>query len=320
MATNYYDLLGVARDAGDKEIRQAYRRLARQYHPDVNPGDTQAEEKFKEINAAHEVLSDGEKRRKYDKYGDRWMQADRIEEAEAQARSRGGGFSFYTAGDFNPAAGGFDFDLGDLLRGSSNQDLLNRTVNSPGFSNQDILSGMFGSERRGRSRPPAEYPVEVTLAEAAEGATRLITLPDERRLEVKIPPGVTNGSRVHIPAGGSSGGGRDFYLNVTVMAHPRFERQGKDLYAEIAVPLTDLALGAEVTVPTLRSKVALTIPPGTQNGRRFRLAGQGMPELNQPESKGSLYATVKAVLPTNLTPEELALFRQLKELRPDRSE
>lgn len=304
MATNYYDLLGVARDAGDKEIRQAYRRLARQYHPDVNPGDTQAEEKFKEINAAHEVLSDGEKRRKYDKYGDRWMQADRIEEAEAQARSRGGGgFSFYTAGDFNPAAGGFDFDLGDLL-------------NTDRFH---WAGGGFGAEGRGHPRPPAEYPVEVTLAEAAEGATRLITLPDERRLEVKIPPGVANGSRVHIPAGGS-GGGRDFYLNVTVMAHPRFERQGKDLYAEIAVPLTDLALGAEVTVPTLRSKVALTIPPGTQNGRRFRLAGQGMPELNQPESKGSLYATVKAVLPTNLTPEELALFRQLKELRPDRSE
>ena len=304
MATNYYDLLGVARNAGDKEIRQAYRRLARQYHPDVNPGDTQAEEKFKEINAAHEVLSDGEKRRKYDKYGDRWMQADRIEEAEAQARSRsGGGFSFYTAGDFNPATGGFDFDLGDLLNTDQ--------FHWPG--------GGFGAEGRGRPRPPAEYPVEVTLAEAAEGATRLITRPDERRLEVKIPPGVDNGSRVHIPAGGS-GGGRDFYLNVTVMAHPRFERQGKDLYAEIAVPLTDLALGAEVTVPTLRSKVALTIPPGTQNGRRFRLAGQGMPELNQPESKGSLYATVKAVLPTNLTPEELALFRQLKELRPDRSE
>lgn len=318
MATNYYDLLGVSRDAGDKEIRQAYRRLARQYHPDVNPGDAQAEEKFKEINAAHEVLSDGEKRRKYDKYGDRWMQADRIEEVEAQARSRGGGYSFYTGGDFNPAAGGFDFDLADLLRGNTNQDLLNRTVNNPGFSNQDLLSGMFGGGR-GRPRPPAEYPVEVTLAEAAEGATRLITLPEERRLEVKIPPGVDNGSRVHIPAGGS-GGGRDFYLNVTVMAHPQFERQGKDLYSEIAVPLTDLVLGAEVTVPTLRSKVALTIPPGTQNGRRFRLAGQGMPELNRPESKGSLYATVKAALPTDLTPEEVALFRQLKELRMARSE
>lgn len=316
MAANYYDVLGIARDAGDKEIRQAYRRLARQYHPDVNPGDAQAEEKFKEINAAHEVLSDAEKRRKYDKYGDRWLQADRIEEAEAQARARGSsGYHFYTGGDFNPAAGGFDFDLSDLLRGSSNQDLLNRTVNNPGFSNQDLLSGMFGG--RGRPRPPAEYPAEVTLSEAASGATRLINLPDGRHLEVKIPAGVDNGSRVHIPAGGSGDG--DFYLTVTVMPHPRFERQGKDLYSEIEVPLTDLALGAEVTVPTLRSQVALTIPPGTQNGRRFRLAGQGIPELNKPQSKGSLYATVKAVLPTNLTPEEIDLFRKLQELRTARS-
>ena len=304
MAANYYDVLGVARDAGDKDIRQAYRRLARQYHPDVNPGDAQAEEKFKEINAAHEVLSDAEKRRKYDKYGDQWLHADRIEEAEAQARGRGGasGFHYYTGGDFNRPAGGFSFDLEDLI----NSDLFNM----PG--------GDFSPERRGRPRPPAEYPAEVTLAEAAEGATRRIDLPDGRRLEVKIPSGVDDGSRVHIPASGN--GGRDFYLTVTVMPHPKFERQGKDLYSEIAVPLTDLALGAEVTVPTLRGQVALTIPPGTQNGRRFRLAGQGIPELNKPQSKGSLYATVKAVLPTDLTPEETDLFRQLKELRTARSE
>lgn len=304
MAANYYDVLGVARDAGDKDIRQAYRRLARQYHPDVNPGDAQAEEKFKEINAAHEVLSDADKRRKYDKYGDQWLHADRIEEAEAQARSRGGtgGFHFYTGGDFNRSAGGFSFDLEDLI----NSDLFNM----PG--------GDFSPERRGRPRPPAEYPAEITLAEAAEGATRRIDLPDGRRLEVKIPPGVDNGSRVHIPAGGNSG--RDFYLTVTVMPHPKFERQGKNLYSEIEVPLTDLALGAEVTVPTLRGQVVLTIPPGTQNGRRFRLTGQGIPELNKPQSKGSLYATVKAVLPTDLTPEETELFRQLKELRTARSD
>lgn len=301
MAANYYDVLGIARDAGDKEIRQAYRRLARQYHPDVNPGDAQAEEKFKEINAAHEVLSDAEKRRKYDKYGDRWLHADRIEEAEAQARARGsGGFHFYTGGDFNPASGGFRLDLEDLL----NSDLF-------------TTPGGFGPERRGRPRPPAEYPAEITLSEAAAGATRLINLPDGRHLEVKIPAGVDNGSRVHIPAGGSGDG--DFYLTVTVMPHPKFERQGKDLYSEIEVPLTDLALGADVTVPTLRSQVALTIPPGTQNGRRFRLAGQGIPELNKPQSKGSLYATVKAVLPTDLTPEEIDLFRKLQELRTARS-
>ena len=301
MAANYYDLLGVARDASDKDIRQAYRKLARQYHPDVNPGDSGAEDKFKQINEAHEVLSDQEKRRKYDKYGDRWMHADQIEEAEAQASRRGpGGFHFYTGEDFGSPGGGFGF--GGFV-----------------FNDDDILNSVFDSgvfnDRPGRHQPPAEYPVEITLTEAAEGATRTVNLPDGRRLEVKIPAGVDTGSRVHIPAGGGNG---DFYLSVSVMAHPRFDRQGKDLYSEVEVPVEDLALGAEVTVPTLKGKVALTIPPGTQNGRRFRLAGQGMPQLNQAGGQGSLYATVKAVLPTDPAPEELELFRQLRELRERR--
>ena len=296
MPANYYELLGVARDASDKEIRQAYRKLARQYHPDVNPGDPGAEEKFKQINEAHGVLSDEEKRRKYDKYGDRWMHADEIEQAEAQARSRGrGGFHFYSNGDFDGHDGG-GFDFG----GFGSDDLFDRL-----FTN-------FGSDRAAHRRPAAEYQVEITLAEAAEGATRMVNLPDGRRLEVKIPAGVDNGSRVHIPAGGGDG---DFYLVVTVMAHPRFERKGKDLYSEIEVPVEDLVLGAEVTVPTLKGRVALTIPEGTQNGRRFRMAGQGMPELNKPDNKGSLYTTVKAVLPKDPGQEELDLFRRLKDLR-----
>ena len=299
MAANYYDLLGVSRDASDKEIRQAYRKLARQYHPDVNPGDPGAEEKFKQINEAHGVLSDEEKRRKYDKYGDRWMHADEIEQAEAQARGRGrGGFHYYTNDDFGSHYGeGFDFD---------------------GFGSDDLFGrffGNFGSERGSHRQPAAEYQVEITLAEAAEGATRMVNLPDGRRLEVKIPAGVDTGSRVHIPAGGGDG---DFYLAVSVMAHPRFERKGKDIYSEIEVPVEDLVLGTEVTVPTLKGRVALTIPPGTQNGRRFRMAGQGIPELNKPDSRGSLYTTVKAVLPGDPGPEELELFRRLKDLRAGR--
>ena len=296
MPANYYELLGVARDATDKDIRQAYRKLARQYHPDVNPGDPGAEEQFKQINEAHGVLSDPEKRRKYDKYGDRWAHADDIEQGEARARSRGrGGFHFYSDGDFDDHdAGGFGFG---------------------GFGSEGLFDDLFtnfGRERAGQRRPAAEYQVEITLAEASEGATRMVNLPDGRRLEVKIPAGVDTGSRVHIPAGGGDG---DFYLLVTVMAHPRFERKGRDLYSEIEVPVEDLVLGAEVTVPTLKGKVALTIPPATQNGRRFRMAGQGMPELNKPDNKGSLYTTVKAVLPREPGPEEQELFRQLKELR-----
>ena len=181
MAVNYYDVLGVARDAGGKEIRQAYRKLARQYHPDVNPGDSGAEEKFKQINEAHGVLSDSEKRSKYDKYGDRWMQADRIEEAEAQARNRGrSGYHFYNTGDFDPAS--VRFDIGGM----------GGTGGMGSVGSDDIFDRLFnnlGSERPARPgpRPAEEYPVEITLAEAAEGATRLVNLPDGRRLEVKIP-------------------------------------------------------------------------------------------------------------------------------------
>ena len=299
MPANYYELLGVARDASDREIRQAYRKLARQYHPDVNPGDPEAEEKFKQINEAHGVLSDSEKRSKYDKYGDRWMHADELEQAEARARSynRGaGGFRFYSDGDFGGNSG-VSFDMG----GMGSDDLFDRLFNN------------LGTESSGRHRPPAEYPVEITLSEAAEGAARMVNLPDGRRLEVKIPPGVDTGSRVHIPAG--SGGDGDFYLSVSVMAHPRFERKGRDLYSEVEVPVEDLVLGSEVTVPTLTGRVALTIPAGTQNGRRFRMHGQGMPELNKAGNKGSFYTTVKAVLPTNPGPEEQELYRQLKDLK-----
>ena len=178
MPANYYELLGVARDATDKDIRQAYRKLARQYHPDVNPGDPGAEEKFKQINEAHGVLSDPESRRKYDKYGDRWMHADEIEQAEAQARSRGrSSYHYYSDGDFG-GHNGVNFDLG----GFGSDDLFDRFFNN------------FGSER-GVPRPaPAEYQVDITLAEAAEGATRTVSLPDGRRLEVKIPAGVDTGS------------------------------------------------------------------------------------------------------------------------------
>jgi DnaJ-class molecular chaperone len=296
MPPNYYELLGVARDASDKDIRQAYRKLARQYHPDVNPGNPGAEEKFKQINEAHGVLSDPEKRNKYDRYGDRWMHADELEQAENQARGRSRNrYNFYSDGDFgNRNDVGFDFG---------------------GFGSDDLFDHLFsnmGSERGTPRHAAAEYQVDITLSEAAEGATRMVNVPDGRRLEVKIPPGVDTGSRVHIPAGGGEG---DFYLVVTVIEHPRFERKGKDLYSEVEVPVDDLALGAEVTVPTMTGRVALTIPPGTQNGRRFRMAGQGMPELNKADSRGSLYTTVRAVLPDNLGPEEQELFRKLRELR-----
>ncbi len=326
---NYYDILGVKKDATDKDIKQAYRRLARKYHPDVNPGNKSAETTFKEINGAYEVLSDTEKRKKYDKYGDKWQYADQFEQA-AQQQSP---FRQYTAGDgstyqFDGDIGGMDNIFDELFGG----------LRGRGFSRRSRVT-------RGQD---LETHVEVTLEEAFSGTTRMVDLQGQQpcaackgtgqiqgvacsvcrgagvvanvnRLEVKIPPGVATGSRVRISgkgqAGHGGGGSGDLYLNITVRPHAVFERQGDDLSANIPVPLTIAALGGEVQVPTLKGKVALKIPPETQNGRVFRLAGQGMPHLGRSGS-GDLKAKVNIVLPTKLTEKEKELFRQLGQLRP----
>ena len=301
---DYYDTLGVSRSADEKEIRQAYRRLARQHHPDVNPGDEAAAERFKTINAAYEVLSDADKRSKYDRYGDRWEQAERF---DRQGFDQPGGADFsqffhggnFGGGDFDRSPGGFTFSTG-------------------GATLSDLLGGLggFGSDLGGgrgerfRSRP-ADVPVEITLEEADRGATRLVNLPDGRRLEVKIPAGIADGGRVHIAAGSSAGG--EFNLLVTVLPHGQFERNGDDLTTTVDVPLLDAVLGGTVTVKTLRGQIELTLPPETQNGRRFRLAGQGMTKLNDPEQRGNLYAVVSVSLPTNLTDEQRRLFEQLRD-------
>ncbi|MSQ06405.1 MAG: J domain-containing protein [Dehalococcoidia bacterium] len=292
---NFYDILGVSRTATDKDVRQAYRKLARQHHPDVNKGNKSSEEKFKSINEAYEVLSDAEKRRKYDRYGDNWAHADRIQEAEAQARSpRGGNVRWSTSnGEGAGTSPGFDPGAGDLF--------------------ETLIKNMRETQRQ---PGVADHPVEITLEEAFQGATRMLELAGGRRLEVKIPAGVETGSRVRIPAGAGRQG--DIYLSVTLAPDPRFQRQGRDLVCEVEVPLEDAVLGGEVAVPTIRSRVALTIPPETQNGQRFRLAGQGMPVLNQPGVRGDLYATIKARLPSGLSAQERELFQQLKALRPAR--
>ena len=288
---NYYDILEVARTADEKDIRQAYRKKARQYHPDVNPGDRSAEDKFKLINEAHSVLSDPDKRRKYDKYGDRWEQADQLDAAEARSRFDGSRFYRTSAGD-DPSAGGF----GNF-----------------GSEAGDVFHSIFRNFGGGQSRV-AEYPVDVTLHEALQGTTRLMDTSDGRRLEVKIPPGVDNGSKVHVPAGRGNDAG-NFYLTVSVQPHAVYERKGRNLYREIEVPVEDAVLGTEVNVPTLTGRVALTIPQETQNGQRFRLAGQGMPTLGQPNSRGDLFATVKVNLPSNLTEQQKELYQELKSLR-----
>ncbi|MFC2048133.1 DnaJ C-terminal domain-containing protein [Chloroflexota bacterium] len=326
---DYYNILEVKRDASEKEIKQAYRRLARKYHPDINPNDKSAETKFRKINEAYEVLSDKEKRQKYDQFGDQWQYADQFANARRQQT---------TSWDFSQGGGAqrFHFEEGNL--GSLFGDLFQ------GF-------GARTSSRRVRPRrgQDIEYPVEVTLEEAYHGTKRILSLETEepcptcggsgqiqnalcstcrgsgavarpKRIEVKIPPGVKTGSRVRIAgkggqgyAGGSSG---DLYLVTSLKPHQLFERKGDNLYVEVVVPLTVAMLGGEIQVPTPRGKLALKIPPETQNKRTFRLAGQGMPHLGN-SSRGDLMARVSIVLPTKLSADEKKLFEQLSKLRPN---
>ncbi len=324
---DYYSILGVKRDASEQEIKQAYRKLARKHHPDVNPGDKSAEARFKEINEAYEVLSDKENRKKYDQFGDKWQYADQFTKAGGQQAA----YRDFSQG----GAQSFSFEEGDL------ESLFGGLFGGAGTSTY----GRRARPRRGRD---IEYPVEVTLEEAFQGTNRILNLESEqacpscggtgriqnvpcsacrgsgvvagmKRLEVKIPPGVQNGSRVRIAGKGEPGytGGNsgDLNLIISVRAHRLFERKDDDLYVEVAVPLTVAVLGGEVQVPTLKGKLALKIPPETQNGRAFRLAGQGMPHLGK-SSRGDLMAKVKVVLPVKLSAEERKLFEQLSQLRP----
>jgi len=322
---DYYQILGVNRNASEKEIKQAYRRLARKHHPDLNPGDKSAEATFKEINAAYEVLSNPEKRKKYDQFGEQWEYAEQFAKSRGQERVRW---------DFG--RGGTTFEYGDLN----------------GFG--DIFSSLFGDSGIGsRMRGPRrgqdiESPIEVTLEEAYHGSTRVIQLQTvepctacggtgrvgnrvcticngtggrliSKRLEVKIPAGVRDGSRIRIAGEGGSGraGGNkgDIYLVAKVLPHKLFERKGDDLYTEVSVPLATAILGGEVRLPTLNGNLSLKIPPETQNGKVFRMAGKGMPQLGNSKY-GSMFAKVKVVLPTNLTEEEKKLFERLRSLRP----
>ncbi|OGN90620.1 MAG: molecular chaperone DnaJ [Chloroflexi bacterium RBG_13_48_17] len=322
---DYYAILGVSRTATDKEVKQAYRRLARKYHPDVNPGDKSAETRFKEINEAHEVLSDPEKRKKYDRFGDQWQNAEQFAKAGQGAQrdfGRGGAYTTFDFGDLG--------DLGDIFSGF-----------------QGFGTGAGTARRAARPRS-IEHPVDVTLEEAYQGTKRVMQLQAEepcqtcggtgrvgrtrcstcggsgrllkpRRLEVKIPAGVRDGSKVRIAGQGGQGYGGskgDLYLIVRVLPHQVFERKGDDLHTEIAIPLVTAMLGGEVGVPTLKGKVALKVPPETQNGKVFRLAAQGMPHLND-SSRGDLFAKIKVLLPTKLTPQERQLFEQLRTYRPN---
>jgi curved DNA-binding protein len=304
---DYYKTLGVDRNAEAKEIKKAYRKLARQYHPDVNPGDKAAEERFKEINEAYEVLSDSDKRRKYDQLGSSWQQWQRTGRDPS-----GFDWSQWFSGA-QPGGVRVEYrDLGDL------GDLFG----SGGFSDffQSIFGGMGATQARPRRGQDYTQPVEITLEEAFQGTTRMIQK-DERRLEVKIPSGVRTGSKVRVAGEGApgiaGGAGGDLYLDVTVLPHSVFEREGDDLRCEVPVNLYTAVLGGEINVPTLSGGVILKIPPETQSGRTFRLRGKGMPNLHNPKKHGDLYARLRIQVPQKLSQQEKELFRELASLRQD---
>ncbi len=314
---DYYQTLGVGKDASEKEIKRAFRKLAREYHPDVKPDDARAEERFKEINEAHEVLSDPEKRIKYDQLGSAWRDWDH----------RGGRPSDFDWGQWGARAPGragqrvhvrygTPGDLGDLFGGGASfSDFFSQLFGGAGkgFSPANGRSG-FGRQVRPQRGQDYEHKVEISLREAYQGATRVLDK-DGRRLEVKIPAGVRDGIRVRIAGEGGPGAGGaagDLYLRVQVSPDSQFERRDDDLHATVPVDVYTAILGGKVELATLNGAVKLTVPAGTQNGRTFRLRGKGMPRLKQPELRGDLYAKIDVQLPTQLGPRQRELFEELR--------
>jgi curved DNA-binding protein len=307
---DYYKILGVDKKATEKEIRQAYRKLARKYHPDVNPGDKAAEDKFKEINEANEVLSDPEKRKKYDELSTYYQQYGRMP-GDGFGPMGGDGGVRYEYRTVSPE------DLNDLFGGQSPFSDFFETFFGSSFAGQPNVrtrTGSTGSQRVIRGQD-IESPVDVTLAEAYQGVSRVFELTDvdgsSKRLEVKIPAGVDEGSRIRIAGQGGQGtaGRGDLYLRVHILPDTRFTREGQTLRTKLEVPLATAMLGGEVRVTTPDGRgLMLRVPPETPNGKSFRLRGQGMPQLGQPDKRGDLYAEVSVILPTHLNDEQRRLF------------
>jgi DnaJ-class molecular chaperone len=323
---DYYKILGVDRKATDKDIKTAYRKLARKHHPDVNKNDPKSEARFKEINEAYEVLSDAEKRRRYDEIGPDWANfqqrrppagpggpggvhvnvgGEDVGDFSEFFRTifGGGGFGGGRSGSFDPESGTFR-----VRRGGTWQD----------------AGDIFGRGRAAGPEPGQDFEtnIELTLDEVLRGTTKALQLSEggggpSRRVEVKIPAGVRDGQRVRVAGEGGAGesGGRkgDLYLRVHVMPHPTFERKDDDLEVRFTVPLTTAVLGGEAQVPTLDGPVGIKVPPGSKNGRVFRLRNHGLPR-REGGGRADLLATLSVDVPANVTDRERELFEELKKL------
>lgn len=310
---DYYKILNVPRTATQDDIKKAYRKLARQYHPDNNPGNKQAEAKFKEANEANEVLSDPQQRQKYDTLGSQW--------SAYQQSGQPGGFDWsqWTTANTN--------DLNDLFGGGGSggfSDFFTQIFGNMARQNATRRGSTVRTSQRGpqQSMPQRgrdyEQPVSISLRDAYAGTT-LMLQKDGQKLEVKVPAGVKTGAHVRMAGQGEPGyeGGTagDLHLVITVQPDPHFERDGDDLKTEAPIDLYTLILGGEAMVKTLGGNVSLKIPPETQPGRVFRLRGQGMPTLREPGQPGDLLVKVQVRLPHHLSAEEKKLFEQLAQLR-----
>jgi curved DNA-binding protein len=298
---DYYQALGVDRNASADEIKKAYRKLALKYHPDRNPGNKAAEDKFKDINEAYQVLGDTTKRQRYDQLGDSYNQWQ-------QTGGSSDSFNWQEWFSQGQPSGGRRVDVRDFedLFGGSFSDFFN-----------SIFGGMGTTTTRQRRRTtPMNYeqPVSISLSEAFSGTQRSLKI-DNHRYEVKIPAGAQSGTKVRIAGAGPSdqGGGKgDLYLVINVASDSKYERKGSDLYMESKIDLTTAVLGGQVTIQTLAGPVSLTIPSGTQPGQTFRLSGRGMPHLKDRHVVGDLFVKTRIIIPKQLSSKQRELYEKLR--------
>ncbi|WP_183577113.1 DnaJ C-terminal domain-containing protein [Mucilaginibacter sp. X5P1] len=300
---DYYKILGVDKNASEKDIKGAYRKLARKYHPDLNPNDAEANKKFQQLNEANEVLSNAENRKKYDQYGENWQHSEAYEQARQQQQNQqrsyagGSGGRSYEYEGFGNDGGGDDF--------------------SEFF--QSMFGGSMGGSRRGGGQ--AKYrgqdfnaELHLTLQEVVETHKQTLTV-NGKNIRITIPAGVENGQTIKIKGHGSPGvnGGPagDLFITFSVANDPKFKRQGNDLYNTIKLNLYTAVLGGDITADTLTGKVKLKVKPETQNGTKVKLKGKGMPVYKKEGEFGDLYLTYEIELPTNLTDKQKELFEEL---------
>jgi curved DNA-binding protein len=308
---DYYKILGVSKNASQDEIKKAYRGLAVKYHPDKNPGNKQAEERFKEVSEAYEVLRDPEKRKKYDQLGSNWKQ---FQNAGA------GGFDFSKFYRGTPGGGTYYFegDIGDMFGngGKGFSDFFNAF-----FGNFSGSAGGFRNQRQPVRGNDLQAEIAISIVEAYRGTSRILHV-DGQKLRITIKPGAYNGQELRIKGKGKKGlkggAGGDIYIKIKVFPDKKYSLEGNDIIIKTDVDLYTAVLGGKIELNSLAGKLSIPVPKGSQNGSKLRLRGKGMPLYGKPGVSGDLYVQLNIMIPRNLNQEEASLFKRLKELNKDR--